>query len=429
MKKICHLTSVFLFLFLFAFVSLASAADKQMPTLKLVGNSSKSKSILSAKGEKIALAGRTSIYLEATEEDFKSGRLRVKGLNLLYSDVPQAVLTYDKISRERKGALGFALDPNEGPQYLSYDEKDGTLYGKLRGYIDAEFMTDTLFKTDKDLFETPKQTADIEFKMELKTPLAFEDKGKELTKIDGAASFHIEAYEDIRSEARSFSLYEMEFAPIVVETTVYQFFEVARHLKIQPVRIGWRITLAPHGIVWTFYSGDGLGFGLPQLRAEWAKADVIFTINDWITVWDSSYWVFDISESADLRSEVAVDDAVEVFFVYNFSPESMWGGGATYGSGTAGSKIITSDGNARGGIDFTHLAHEVGHSMGLLHPDGTPGVSTGTLMCPSGWMNDNPQANSQENEDNLSNPLFTFAFKLYSPGPDCTDSADCGPCD
>ena len=76
----------------------------------------------------------------------------------------------------------------------------------------------------------------------------------------------------------------------------------------------------------------------------------------------------------------------------------------------------------------TVTAHEVGHAIGLPHPDGTPGVSTNTLMCPSGWMNDNPQLNSEENEDNLSSPLFTFSLKLRTAGPDCTDSADCGWC-
>ncbi len=34
----------------------------------------------------------------------------------------------------------------------------------------------------------------------------------------------------------------------------------------------------------------------------------------------------------------------------------MWGGGATWGCGTASAQIISSDANARYGIDLTHLA-------------------------------------------------------------------------
>ncbi len=109
------------------------------------------------------------------------------------------------------------------------------------------------------------------------------------------------------------------------------------------------------------------------------------------------------------------------------------GGGATFGSGTASSKIISSDGNARGGIDLTHLAHELGHVLGLRHPGAAATASavpasSGTLMCPSGYLNDNPKVNSQENKNLISNPLLTFAIKFISPGPDCINSADCGAC-
>ena len=41
-------------------------------------------------------------------------------------------------------------------------------------------------------------------------------------------------------------------------------------------------------------------------------------------------------------------------------------------------------------------------------------------------MNDNPAINSQENKDNISNPLFTFSFEPIDFTHDCADSADCG---
>ena len=63
--------------------------------------------------------------------------------------------------------------------------------------------------------------------------------------------------------------------------------------------------------------------------------------------------------------------------------------------------MISSDANARNGVDFTHLAHELGHVLGLRHPDAPATASavpanTGTLMCPSGFNNDNPKVNSKE---------------------------------
>ena len=51
----------------------------------------------------------------------------------------------------------------------------------------------------------------------------------------------------------------------------------------------------------------------------------------------------------------------------------------------------------------------------------------GTLMCASGWGDDNPVRNSQENSDNVSNPLLKLKIKKVS-GTDCTGNTDCGTC-
>src|SRR5690606_31638613 len=134
---------------------------------------------------------------------------------------------------------------------------------------------------------------------------------------------------------------------------------------------------------------------------EWRKADVVFNYRDWKTIWDVSYFELNTntSEPSELRDEVKDSDCIEVFFVDTFDPEGKWGGGATWGLGVSTSQVITTDENADGGIDLTHLAHEFGHVMGLCHPgdDCILGKSsTGTLMCPSGYLNDNPMVNSQE---------------------------------
>ena len=115
----------------------------------------------------------------------------------------------------------------------------------------------------------------------------------------------------------------------------------------------------------------------------------------------------------------------------------MDGGGVTSSGGTESAKVISSDENADFGVDLTHLAHEFGHVLTLKHPgQGFPTAalphrvdgSSNTLMCPSGFNNDNPQRNSQWNKDNVANPLLTFALKPWTVGPDCTDDSDCGSC-
>ena len=176
---------------------------------------------------------------------------------------------------------------------------------------------------------------------------------------------------------------------------------------------------------------------MPGANEQWHKADVVFEVRDWRTLHKSQYKVLQESEEDDLLDEVQVDDCVEVFFVDKFDPSDNHGGGVTFGVGTASTQIISSDENADHGIDLTHLAHELGHAMALHHPEqGFPTAtfpnifdgSTGTLMCPSGFMNDNPAVNSQDNADNINNDLFRFSLKFISPGPDCTDDADCGSC-
>jgi hypothetical protein len=205
---------------------------------------------------------------------------------------------------------------------------------------------------------------------------------------------------------------------------------VAKRLCVQPVRIG-QITAG--GFPPSFsvkFSGAGLEFGKPGAIEQWNKADVVFSWRDWMTIWSPSYMAFSQAESADLRDEVSVDDCVEVFFVDTFTPSVFWGGGATYSSGLASAKVISTDQNAAGGVDLTHLAHELGHVLSLMHPGSgsVKDASTGTLLCPSGFNNDNPKINSEENKNLVSNPLLVFAIKIRTAGPDCVDSASCGAC-
>jgi hypothetical protein len=215
-----------------------------------------------------------------------------------------------------------------------------------------------------------------------------------------------------------------------------------KNLCIQPVRTRYRECMFEmFGICWLrspfyTYSGDGLAFGQPMAKKLWGQVDITFTWRPWITVDDTTGKYQSLTEGAemtDLRNEVNEDDCVEVFFVKKFSPSSTYGGGACWSSGTVNAKIISSDEQVACGVDQTHLAHELGHALGLMHP-GTghatlPDGSTGTLLCGSGWQRDNPRRNSHDNGNNVVNPLLMSYWARWDfDWPACSSSADCGTC-
>lgn len=147
------------------------------------------------------------------------------------------------------------------------------------------------------------------------------------------------------------------------------------------------------------------------------------------------------TEAANLRAEVNVADAVEVFVVERWDPYYD-GGGACWSSGTASAKIVTCDqqlavpcpmpaglwgcsvaeGGSCGDVNYYHLAHELGHALNLLHPgdyrSGMVTGSSGSILEPSGFCRDNPDVQSARNCRSASSPL------LYSGRATCTGSPD-----
>ena len=113
------------------------------------------------------------------------------------------------------------------------------------------------------------------------------------------------------------------WTPVQLEISWIRLLVVAKRLCLQPVRIGSLKFSGFPPVLSVHLSGDGLAFGLPGAQTQWAKADVVFEVRDWLTVWKSQYSVLTATEADVLRPEVNVDDCVEVFFVDRFSPNAM----------------------------------------------------------------------------------------------------------
>ncbi|MDY6854177.1 MAG: hypothetical protein SWO11_05645 [Thermodesulfobacteriota bacterium] len=131
-----------------------------------------------------------------------------------------------------------------------------------------------------------------------------------------------------------------------------------------------------------------------------------------VYVANDDWRILSAGEAGALRASYDDPNAVEVFFVETFDPVGTWGGGATWSSGTANTQIITCDSNLP--INLYNVAHELGHSLNLMHPSSPPFNSTpSSLMEPSGFCLDNPDLMSQENCDNISNPLIYWTISKF----------------
>jgi hypothetical protein len=159
---------------------------------------------------------------------------------------------------------------------------------------------------------------------------------------------------------------------------------------------------------------------MQSAKCIWRKCCVHFNVLDPIYLDNPLYKVLkNRNDVINLKDEVNIDDAVEIFVVNCFDP-IKWGGGATFDSGTANSKIVTCDdqlsvispsGESMGAININHLAHELGHVLGLTHPgSGNPKAlmdgTSNTVMNVSGFYADNPSQQSQDNCDNIDNALL-----------------------
>ena len=426
-----------LFIFVLAMISVVAFGNAwnagtqvRQPTQRegsiLIGNGSVDATLRTKAGEQ-AVKGRASFSLETAG----GGEVMVKQFNLVFPDAPQeAISGRPPKSKNPNGVLGMSVPASEKAVPLRYDAQSMMISGEIP--VQAHFpQIDEIYppqfaKDPKESDFAVSRTQRGRIKLEIKLSEAVEKAAarssqRQAAKIAGNASaqVEVEALGDIPA-------YRIEWrTSLTIDVGVLRWFESASRLCIQPVRIR-------SGAADPTPTGLGLAFGLPGANTQWNKADVVFQVRDWMFINNAALKVATSGAEEDtIRASIDVADCIEVFFVENFDPVSLHGGGATWSSGTANAKIISSDGNATFGVDLTHLAHELGHVLNMGHPGNPNGLfnsSTNTLMCPSGWHNDNPRRNSTDNKNHVSNPLLVWTIKVISPGPDCNASADCGAC-
>jgi len=387
---------------------------------------------LRVKSGDLPLKGRISMHLETSPDQLKQGVITVRQFNLVFPDAPQAAISgREPKSKERTGPLGMSVPASEKSVRLRYDSQSQTVSGEIPVQVHfpqideiypPEFVKDNR-ESDFAVSRTQRGRVKVEIKLaESLDKASARASRRQPARLEGSGSAQIEV-----ESLGDISSYRVELLPArwIIDIGPWIWFESASRLCIQPVRIRSSASDASP-------TGAGLAFGTPGANTQWNKADVVFQVRPWMVVTNAALKVATSGAEEDtIRASVSVADCIEVFFVQNFDPVSLHGGGATWSSGTANAKIISSDGNATFGVDLTHLAHELGHVLNMGHP-GNPGglynASTNTLMCPSGWHNDNPKRNSRDNALNVSNPLLVFTLKTISPGPNCNSSGDCGAC-
>ena len=352
------------------------------------------------------------------------GSLRVEGFNLIFFGVAQQLLGAPEID-EPLGLLGFAVVPDR-VQTLRIDVEAGAIEGDLQVYGDASYLSNaapTRHDSRSDLVLTPTFPATLSVNLASSQPIVpsrFERPSQVASRLEARV-----VTQTVRDLAVPPLQITLEPDRPLIDVLPSSAAAVARQLCIQPVIV---VRYPPP----ISQSGAGLAFGMPGATREWAKTNVVFEVRPVKPLFRAEYWEMSDDERIGLGSTVQDDDCIEVFFVHAFDPEHLRGGGTAQGGGTASAQIFSSDGNARNGIDKTHLAHELGHVLGLDHPNsalaGLVPASTGTLMCTSGFRIDNLQRNSRENGRRIQNPLIVFVPRRGESQADCSASADCGSC-
>jgi len=350
----------------------------------------------------------------------------LSGLNLVGKGVPT--------ERGDSGVISISLArPESG---LVYKPRTGEVSGEMEAILHYELIDrvkgyrEQECKGECDKFDPYTERMTGKLSGRFMQPLQPTDKGS--VQFEGELTFELTS-EVLAAIRRVYIIFR-----VVID---WSLFTPAEVLKIQPVFIG-------SGASDPSATGTAFTTLMNYAHDMWNRCGTVrcirFAVNAPIYVNNSAYRVLDNSaEATALRGEVNVADAVEVFVVERMSTSlaCSWGGGATFSSGTASAKIVTCDQQMAvpcpcpsactgycpcgsclcGAINPYHLAHELGHVLDLYHPSDSPYSTPTSIMEPSGFCCDNPNAQSAKNCRNADNPLLFWGTAICTRSPDIAD--------
>jgi len=321
------------------------------------------------------------------------------------------------------GTIGLRL---EKPEYEArFDPGDGSLKARFNLVLHYPLIDEKMGFRETEKLESVvfvPYTEVMEGSLTTSLPREF---------VEGVPA-KFEAKAQIQATIASSVVEAVQALQIGLIVPVFVLFRFTDVLAIQPVFIG-------SGPCDPSATGKDFDVLMSHAHDMWNRCGTVrcitFTVRPPVYLNEDQYRVIHNSgEGWALGQEHTDPDAVEVFVVEQ-APRS-WGGGATWGSGTASAFIVTSDEQLDvpcpppcgygdcGDVNYYHLAHELGHVLNLDHPDGAYGLapsSADSVMEPSGFCLDNPNAQSAKNCRNASNPLMVWGLAVCSGSPDIMD--------
>jgi len=379
----------------------------QEPEFYLVGSIDDSEASVEADQRKQATSFVGSIGFKVFPQD-KTHQVVLSRLNLVSKGV--------RCEKGESGVIGISL-AQEGFR-MEYNPRTGEVTGEFETILHYELIDrikgyrQQEEKGEVDMFAPYTERMVGKLSGKFSEPLEPAEKG----------SAHLEGEITLELSSPVLGVIRHAYLRFFI-IVVWISFEPADVLRIQPVFIG----SGPSDPNATGTAFDTL---MNHAHDIWNRCGSVrcikFAVNDPIYVNNSAYRVLDnSSEAANLRGEVNVTNAVEVFVVDRMSTSlaCSWGGGACFSSGTASAKIMSCD--QQMAVPCRHLAHELGHALNLAHPPGPSGGLAATTvnsnMEPSGFCCDNPDVQSAKNCRNASNPLLSLLLTTCDGSPDIND--------